>query len=96
LARRSSGENINHVNAVRIRLVGVGNLKLKLQSLQNVIEQDLLDLPMSSVINIQPTRLANFKQQRMALQGRTTEINEYFKINRIVIFAKPSETSYPG
>lgn len=95
-AMRSKGEFINHINAVRIRVVGDGALQLTLQSLDDVVQQVLLPLTLSEATNIQPTRLANFKQQRARLYGTTTEFGEYMKITRIVIFSKPVATGYPG
>lgn len=92
----SSGEMVNHFNAVRLRVVGQGSLKLKLLSLQDVQEQQLADLPMSLVTDTQPTRLANFTTQRASLEIKTTSINDYFRINRIIIFSRPVAVEYPS
>jgi|PlaIllAssembly_1097288.scaffolds.fasta_scaffold00017_4 hypothetical protein len=92
----STGENISHFTAVRMRVTGQGNLKLKFYSLDDIKSQDLVPLPMQTTTNIQPTRLANFSQQRASLKIGTTEFQEYFRINRVIIFAKEMFTSYPG
>lgn len=91
-----SGENILHFTGVRMRLVGQGSLQMTMHSLDEVINQTLLPLPMAAATNIQPTRLCNFNQQRAQLEVFTTELNDFFKINRIVIFVKETATSYPG
>lgn len=44
----------------------------------------------------EPQRLANFTNQRVQFELKTTEINEYFIINRIIVFAKPIWSEYPG
>lgn len=92
----SSGENISHFTAVRLRVVGSGNLNMTLYSLDDVNSQVLAPLAMSATTNIQPTRLANFNEQRAALWLGTTEKDEYFRINRIILFSKEIFTSYPG
>jgi len=38
----------------------------------------------------------NFMEQRASFQITTISQDEYFKINRIVIFSKQVYTSYPG
>ena len=90
-----NGENEHHVVAVRLRLTGAGNLKLALTDLNQVQTQNLVDLPISATTRIEPTRLANFQSQRIRLELSTTEIDEHFKINRIIIFAKPVAVEYP-
>ena len=92
----SSGEYISHINTIRMRVTGTGNLKLTLYSLQDVKYQQLADLPLSLTTDIQPTRLANFMTQRASLELKTTSINDYFRVNRILVFMKPTFTSYPG
>lgn len=90
------GENILHFTAVRMRVVGQGSLKMRLNSLDDVQTQELVPFSMSAGTNIQPTRLCNFLQQRAQLEVYTTELNDFFKINRIILFVKESATSYPG
>lgn len=91
----SSGENIYHFNAVRLRVVGQGSLKLAMFSLQDVTTELLADLPMSMRTNIQPNRLANFMDQRASLELKTVTINDYFRVNRIIIFSRETYSEYP-
>jgi len=98
---QSKGENINHCNGVRIRILGSGNVKLKLLGLPNdnnvQVEYDLPDLNLNTLNqNREPLKKANFKSQRMQLEIKTTEINEFWKINRLIIFAKPIYVNFPG
>lgn len=86
---------INHFGIIRLRLNGLGNLRLRLLSLDEVKKKTLLPLVMSSLTNKEPTRLANFTQQRAQLEVRTIEIDETFKISKVIIFIKPVATSYP-
>jgi len=92
----SSGENISHFTAVRLRVTGTGNLRMSLYSLDDVNSQTLEPLTMASATNIQPTRLANFNEQRASLRIGTTGFQEYFRINRVILFSKEIYTSYPG
>ncbi len=93
---QSNGELVNHFNAVRLRMVGEGNLLLSLFSLDDVIEQELLPLVLTPTTNIEKTRIANFNQQRACLEISIDEIDEWFKINRLVIFVKPVSSGFPG
>lgn len=90
-----SGEGIQHFNAVRLRVTGTGNLKMKMNSLDDEFVDDLSDLPIKESSGIEPTTPCNFISQRAALEIKTTNIDEYFKINRIIIFSKEIFTSYP-
>jgi len=96
LSEGSSGENIQHFAAIRVRVNGTGNLKMRVSSLDNVRSKDLVSFTMATANRIIPTRLVNFQEQRASFELKTTEIDEYFKINRIVIFMKEMYTSYPG
>ena len=96
ISEQSSGEGISHFAAIRMRLNGTGNLQLKIYSMDDVRTQTLVPLVMKELTNIQPTRLCNFVEQRAAFEGKTTEIDEFFKINRIIIFSNELWTSHPG
>ncbi|MET0787201.1 MAG: hypothetical protein ABWY25_10890 [Paenisporosarcina sp.] len=99
MARASAalGEFIHHVNAIRMRVTGSGSLKMQLNSLDDEEIQVLIPFTMTSTTRIEPTRLANFKSQRIQLEIKTTELDEQIDhIHRILIFAKPVESSYPG
>jgi hypothetical protein len=96
LSEVSSGENISHFAAIRIRVNGTGNLKMTVFSLDDVRSKTLVPLVMQQQNRIIPTRLVNFTEQRAAFELKTTEIDEKFRINRIVIFTKEIYTSYPG
>ena len=96
LSELSSGESISHFAAIRIRVNGVGSLKMAVYSLDNVRSKTLVPLAMQSLNRIVPTRIVNFMEQRASFELKTTEIDETFRINRIVLFTKPVFTSYPG
>jgi len=92
----SGGESIVHITAIRLRVTGSGNLRARFISLDEIETQTLIPLVMTASSNVQPTRLANFQQQRAQLELKTTAINETFIINRIIIFAKPVFSEVPG
>jgi hypothetical protein len=91
----SSGEYVSHFNGVRIRVNGTGALKLTLYSLDDQEWEQLADVEMAERTSIIPTVLANFISQRCSLEIKTTTINDYFKINRIIIFSKFFASEYP-
>jgi hypothetical protein len=92
-----NGEFVHHIAAVRMRLTGTGSLQMQLNSLDDVNSVALIPFTMASPTAVEPTRLANFKSQRIQLECRTTEINEFiYKCNRIIIYAKPVEADLPS
>ncbi len=93
--RGSRGENISHFTGVRLRMVGSGELKMKFLSLDETNYYDLMPLPLAVTTNVEPFRGANFVEQRCAFKGYTTDIDEVFSINRIVIFGKELWAEYP-
>lgn len=96
LSEASSGENISHFAAMRVRANGTGNLRLKVYSLDNVRSKVLVPLVMNQSTRIIPTRLVNFTEQRASFELKTVEMDEFMRVNRIVIFMKEVFTSYPG
>jgi len=96
LSEMSSGENISHFAAIRIRVNGTGNLKLSVYSLDDIKSKTLVPLVMIPKARIIPTRLVNFMEQRASFQLMTDQIDEKFRINRIIIFMKEVYSSYPG
>jgi hypothetical protein len=99
-AMKSQGESINHFNGVRVRVVGSGNLDVAayVQNGMNTdsLDQTLVPYAMSTATHRQPTLGLNVKKQRMSLEIKITEINEWFAINRLIVYMKPLYTSFPG
>jgi len=96
LSEQSSGEQISHFAAIRIRVNGTGSLRISVHSLDNVRSKALVPFTLATTSRIIPTRLVNFMEQRASFKLMTTEIDERFRINRIVLFTKEIFTSYPG
>ena len=92
----SRQEDIVHFGGVRLRVTGSGNLDMTFKSLDDVDTQTLVPIIMSSTSAREPTRLANFISQRGRLQISTNAIDETFRINRVIVFAKPIWTQFPG
>lgn len=96
LSGGSAGESISHFGAVRIRVNGTGALRLALYSLDDVVSSTLVPLQMSSLTRIIPTRLCNFQEHRALLEVKTTAIDEFMSVNRIIVFTKPVFTEWPS
>jgi hypothetical protein len=90
----NTDESIVHFGGVRIRVTGVGSLKLNLESLDGVQSLDLV--PMTIASGREKFRLSNFVSQRAFLTIETTELDEVFEINRVIVFVKPIYTDYPN
>lgn len=91
----SGGEFIYHVAGVRLRVQGSGNLRMFLRTLDNIRSFTVLPLVMAAATDKEPTRLGNLRSQRIQLELRVNEIDEHFKISKIIIFAKASGTDTP-
>ena len=93
--KSSNEELVNHFGLTRLRVKGFGNLRQRLLSLDEVRENILNPIVMVNNTNVEPTKLANFTEQRASLEIKTTEINEWFQISKVIIFSKPVAKSYP-
>lgn len=91
----SSQDNIIHYTSVRMRIIGSGSLDMTMFSQDDVFSSALVPFTMRATTNIRPTRLMNFQHQRAALRCSTDTINEWFHINKIVIYAKEVFVDYP-
>lgn len=96
LSEGSTGENIQHFSTIRVRATGAGNLKMTAYSLDDVRSKTLVPLAITATNRIIPNRIVNFVEQRVSFELKTTEMDEHFRINRIVIFVKEIFTSHPG
>lgn len=92
----SGGENIHHFSTIRIRATGQGSLKMVVHSLDYVKSKVMTPLPLLGSSRIQPNRIVNFVEQRACFEFQLTEIDEYFRINRIIVYMKEIYTSHPG
>jgi hypothetical protein len=95
-ALSGSQDNIVHYTSVRMRIIGSGLLDMVMFSQDDIFSSTLLPFTMHSATNIRPTRLMNFQHQRAYLKGSTDVINEWFSINKIVIYAKEVFVDYPS
>ena len=94
--KNSGGEYEHHVVSIRMRVTGSGNMDLALTDYDDIQTQTLVPITMAATTRIEPLRLANFQSQRIRLVGNVSEINEWFQIQRILIFAKPVAQEYPA
>jgi hypothetical protein len=92
----SGGDFIHHFTGVRMRVVGSGILRPTLRSPDAVVTQTLPTITMAATNRISPFVLSNFNQERVQLKLETTDIDEIFRINRIVLFARPVATMEPA
>jgi len=94
--KKDSGEYEHHVVSVKLRVIGSGSLQLSLSDLDDIQTETLVPITMAATTRFEPLRLANFQSQRIRLVGKTTQLGEYFKIQRILLFAKPVAQEYPA
>lgn len=90
------GSNILHTAAVRIRVIGQGNLDVSLFGYNSIDSQDLVAIAMTNSSGREMNRLANFTTQMTRIRLSTNEINEIMQVSSIIIFMKPLWSDYPG
>ncbi len=92
----SPDEIVMHFGAVKIRVNGTGNLIPTLYSLDNARSKELKPFVMEAFPGLEPTKLTNFVSQRAFLKLETRELDEIFKINRIIVYVKPIWNQFSG
>lgn len=92
---KSKSETYNHIAAIQLRVEGIGSLKLKVFSYKQARSVALVPLVMSPSTDIEPTKLTNFNSQRMQIEFKVSQFNEYFVLGRLIPFTKPVATSRP-
>lgn len=96
MPKNSFAGELIHFGSVRMRVLGSGNLQLSLHSLDEALNSvDLTDVSLETSTNRESLTLSNFIDQYGQLEVKTTELNEYFEISRIIIFIRPVGTGYP-
>lgn len=91
-----AGEDLMHFTGIRIRVNGNGNLIPTFQSLDDVDSVTLTPFIINSTTAREPFKLANFISQRAFLRLETQQINEIFRINRVIVYAKPQYSQFVG
>lgn len=92
----SSGEFFSHCTGLRTRVIGSGTLRFTLFSPDAVNSQVLPTITMASTNRVAPLILANFIEQRMQYEFKTTAKDETLRINRVILYMKPFATMEPA
>lgn len=90
-----SGEWDTHIVSVRARIIGSGLMRYTLEDYSAIKTTNLVPLTLAAATNREPTSLVNFQSQRTRLIGSVQDINEWFEISRIIVFAKPVAIEFP-
>jgi hypothetical protein len=96
LSEGSSGESISHFAALRVRAYGDCTLHMYIFTFDDIKWKTMVPFVLQRENRITPTRIVNFKSQRAGIELKTSGINEFFRVHRIIVFSKVTDTSYPG
>ena len=77
-------------------MVGTGDLMAVVHSMDYIKQKQLLPLHIFDKTRVQPNRIVNFVEQRVSFEFAHVVIDEFVKINRIVVYMKEIYTSHPG
>lgn len=91
----TSGDCQTHINPVRIRTKGAGNLRVTLFDLGEIDNSELADGALSTTTGRSINLLSNFDGEKILLDIRTTELEEWFEISNIWAYVKLTAISYP-
>jgi hypothetical protein len=89
-------ESILHYAGATFRINGTGFARLTLMGLDRVKQLTLGPITMATSPGFEPTRKCNFTSQRTLIRMETTDIDEYMKVNRIVLWVKELYTEFPA
>lgn len=84
-----------HSNLVRIRALGSGNLDIEMLGYNDILTQTLPAVSLVSTQSRERDRLCNFTSQATKVKVSMDAINEWFNINSLIVFIKPSWSSGP-
>lgn len=92
---KSLGDIQTHVNPIRVRVTGDGDLQAFLfdTGLENNSELDAKTMSLTSAKSV--NYLSNFRAEQICLMLMTTEIDEYFTISNMYAYVKPTAASFP-
>lgn len=69
---------------------------MTLLGLDDVKTKTIAPITMSLTPGKEPTKLTNFNSQRARYRLETTAIDEYMKINRVIVWIKEIYTQFPS
>ena len=90
-----AGAVINHFGQVTLRVNGSGSLLLSLIGIDDVRTKTIAPLTMQTSPGKEPTKITNFKSQRARLRFETAVIDDFLKINKIILWIKPVASGFP-
>lgn len=89
------GDIQTHINPIRVRATGAGELQAYLfdtgQIANATLDPQTLSLTTARSINF----LSNFTSERIYVMISTSEIDEYFSVSNMWAYVKPSRNSFP-
>lgn len=80
---------INHYNAIRMRVVGSGVLRITAYGLDRANSFGAKDVVLNLLPGKEYTRLLEMKSEKCYISLKTSAINEYFHINKLSLFYVP-------
>lgn len=89
-------ENIVHFTGFRLRVTGAGILVPTVYSLNDILFEILTSISLITTTDRELMRLMNFQTQRMSLELKTTDINNVFQVNKLILFAKEVFAEFPS
>ena len=95
MSKTGLGDIQSHINPVRIRVKGEGNLRGILFDEGEINNSELFSQSMSLTSARAINYLSNFRAEMICLLIMTTEKDEYFTVSNIWAYVKPTAESFP-
>lgn len=95
MAKQGLGDIQSHVNPIRIRSVGAGELQVFLFDSGEINNSELNSQTMSLTSARSLNYLSNFRAELTCFMLITTAKDEYFEISAMFAYVKPTAVSFP-
>jgi len=93
------GDLVSHLNPIRVRIKGEGNLVTTVfntgEDAAEEVSAMLADAVLSPITSRSVNVLANFYGEKIFIDIRTTELDEWFSVSNMWAYVKQSTASYP-
>lgn len=87
--------DILHFGALRGRVTGTGNLLMSIFSLDDVRSKIMVPFDLQVTNHAMPHRLINFNTQKARIKFGTQDLDDFFNIDRVIVFVKKLFTMHP-
>lgn len=92
-----AGSNVLHGGGIRVRVTGSGNLRSAMVGFDNLIVNQMVDVPLAATNSRKVDRLGNIISQGIKWRlHQDGTVGDYMRVNDVTVYIKQIWTQYPG